>query len=89
MCLHPRTLNFVSTTIRVSDATRDRLAAMAREVDRPMTEVVDEALDALERRRFFDDFKRRYQELRNDEEAWGQIEAERRAEAGALADSSE
>ena len=77
-----------STTIRVSEATHARLAALADEVDRPMTAVVDEALDALERRRFFIAFNERYRDLRGDAEAWGQIEAERRAEAGALADSS-
>jgi len=77
----------VSTTIRVSDATHDRLAALAKEIDRPMTEVVEAALDALERRRFFQALNDRYAELRDDEEAWGQIEAERRVESGALADS--
>ena len=77
-----------STTIRVSEATRARLAALAEEVQQPMTSVVDEALDALERRRFFAALNERYGELRDDDDAWGQIEAERRAEAGALADSS-
>jgi hypothetical protein len=49
--------------------------------------VVDEALDALERQRFFAALNQRYGELRDDDDAWGQIEAERAAEAGVLADS--
>jgi predicted transcriptional regulator len=89
MCLQAGTLQVVtSTTIRVSEATRARLAALADEVQRPMTSVVDEALDALERRRFFTAMNQRYRELRDDDDAWGQIEAERAAEAGSLADST-
>lgn len=53
-----------------------------------MNAVVDQALDALERRRFFDDLTRRYTELRQDERAWSDIEGERAAEAGSLHDIS-
>jgi hypothetical protein len=52
-----------------------------------MSAVVDEALDALERRRFFADFNNRYRQLREDEAAWRDIEAERAVEAGSLRDS--
>lgn len=53
-----------------------------------MNAVVEEALDALERRRFFAAFNSRYRELRQDDEAWDDIEAERAAEAGSLRDTS-
>ncbi|MEX1279627.1 MAG: hypothetical protein AB1Z55_02800 [Acidimicrobiia bacterium] len=53
-----------------------------------MTKVVDDAVDALERQVFFDVFNRRYQELRNDPDAWSEIEGERRAEEGSLGDRS-
>lgn len=76
----------MSTTIRVSEATRDRLAAIATAEDRPMTSVLDDAVDALERRRFFADFNARYRELRADPEAWASIEQERGFEAAALSD---
>jgi predicted transcriptional regulator len=78
----------MSTTIRVSEETRDRFAKLADATGRPMTQLVDEAADALERRVFFDRFAARYEELRADPAAWGQIEAERAIEGGAVRDSS-
>ena len=78
----------VSTTIRVSEATRDRVAALAKSTGRPMTELLEEAVDALERRLFFDELRSRYAELRSDPDAWAQIEAERAAESSSLPDSS-
>lgn len=78
----------MSTTIRVSERTRDRFAELAKETGRPMTVLLDEAADALERRVFFDRFSSRYEELCGDEEAWQSIEAEREAESGALSDRS-
>jgi predicted transcriptional regulator len=78
----------VSTTIRVSEETRDRLAALSESTGRPMTKMLDEAVDALERRVFFDHFNGRYRELRQDAEAMAEIGAERRVEEGALGDTS-
>lgn len=78
----------MSTTIRVPNQTRDRLAALAAATGRPMTAVVDDALDALERRVFFEAFNSRFGELREDEDAWAEVEAERAAEEGALRDKS-
>jgi len=43
----------MSTTIRVSESTRDRFARLADSTGRPMTQLLDEAADALERRLFF------------------------------------
>jgi len=79
----------MSTTIRVSEETRDRLALLAKSTGRPMTKVLDDAVDALERRIFFDRFNQRYQQLRDDSSAWAEIEAERRLEEGAVGDASE
>ena len=78
----------MSTTIRVSEETRDRLASLATSTGRPMTRVLDDAVEALERKVFFDQFNRRYQELRDDSAAWSAIEEERRVEDGALRDDS-
>jgi predicted transcriptional regulator len=78
----------VSTTIRVSEQTRDRFARLADVTGRPMTQLLDEAADALERRVFFDQFAVRYDELRADPAAWGEIEAERAVESGAVGDRS-
>jgi hypothetical protein len=53
-----------------------------------MSQLVDEAADALERRVFFDQLSVRYQALRTDPDAWSEIEAERSVESGALPDRS-
>jgi predicted transcriptional regulator len=78
----------MSTTIRVSKPTRDRFARLAQATGRPMSQLVDEAADALERRVFFDQLSARYELLRADRDVWGEIEAERHIESGALRDRS-
>lgn len=78
----------MSTTIRVSEPTRDRFARLAQATGRPMSQLLDEAADALERRVFFDRLSARYEALRADPDAWSEIEAERDAESGALRDRS-
>jgi len=42
-----------------------------------MSQLVDEAVDALERRVFFDQLSSRYDVLRADPNAWSEIQAER------------
>ncbi len=78
----------MSTTIRVSEETRSRFAELAKATGRPMTELLDEAVDALERRVFFDRFAARYAELRQDPDTWREIEAERAEESSSLSDRS-
>jgi predicted transcriptional regulator len=78
----------VTTTIRVSEPTRDRFAKLARATGRPMSQLVDEAADALERRVFFDQLSAGYEVLRADTDAWSAIQAERDTESGALRDNS-
>jgi predicted transcriptional regulator len=78
----------VSTTIRVSEETRDRFAKLADATGRPMTQLLDEAADALERRVFFDQFTSRYEALHADPPTWAEIEAERALESGAVRDHS-
>jgi len=53
-----------------------------------MTQLVEEAVDALERRVFFDQLSVRYEDLREDANAWAEIEGERRTESGVLGDRS-
>ena len=78
----------MSTTIRVSEATRDRFARLAMTTGRPMTQLLDDAVDALERRVFFERLTSRYDELRNDPEMWSALEAERATESGSVGDRS-
>ena len=49
-----------------------------------MTQLIDDAADALERRLFFDQLSSRYEALRADPPAWREIESERDLESGAL-----
>ena len=53
-----------------------------------MSQLVDEAADALERRVFFDQLAAGYELLRADSDAWDGIQAERAAESDALRDRS-
>ena len=78
----------MSTTIRVSDATRDRFAALAKTTGKPMTDLLDQAVSALERDLFFSSLERRYEALRDDDPAWMEIAAERGLEANVLRDTS-
>ena len=78
----------MSTTIRVSVSTRDRFARLAETTGRPMTQLLDDAADALERRVFFEQLVTRYGELREDAVEWSSIEEERSVEAGATGDGS-
>ncbi len=78
----------MSTTIRVSEQTRDRFAKLADATGRPMTQLLDEAVDALERRIFFDQLSAGFDALRDDADAWTEVEAERGIESGALRDRS-
>ena len=78
----------MSTTIRVNEKTRLRFAELAKATGRPMTELLEEAADALERRLFFDEFAARYEELRRDPEVWAEIETERAGESPSLGDRS-
>lgn len=77
-----------TTTIRVSEPTRERFAELARKTGRPMSQLVEEAADALERRVFFDQMTAGYESLRADPTGWSEIEAERTLEAGTLGDRS-
>jgi predicted transcriptional regulator len=78
----------MSTTIRVNEQTRDRFARLADATGRPMSQLVDEAAEALERRLFFEELSSSFETLRADPTAWAEIEAERAIESGALADRS-
>lgn len=53
-----------------------------------MSQLLDDAADALERRLFFDQLSARYEVLRADPDAWSEIEAERSLESGTLGDGS-
>ena len=66
-----------STTIRVSEKTRDTLHALARDVGVPMAEVVEQAIEAYRRQRILDTANAQYAALRADSEAWAEVQTER------------
>lgn len=78
----------MSTTLRVNEMTRDRFAELARATGRPMSQLLDEAADALERRLFFDELNGGYEALRADPDAWSEVQAERAAESRSLRDAA-
>ena len=55
-------------TIRVDDRTHGLIRDLAG--DRPMNEVIREAVEDLRRKRFFDRFNAAYEALRGDPAAW-------------------
>ena len=78
----------MSTTMRVSERTRDRFARLADATGRSMSQLVDEAADALERRVFFDQLSARYEALHADPAAWDEITVERDVESASVRDRS-
>jgi len=78
----------MSTTIRVEDATKRRVRALAEATGMRMQAVVEEAVAEYERKVFWERTNARYAELRDDGEEWGRVLDERDGEAGALPDGS-
>ena len=76
----------MSTTIRVSEATRQRVAEIAAATGRQMQTVVDDAVAAYQRTVFWDAFESGYDELARDPEQWASVTAERATEEQALSD---
>jgi len=66
-----------TSTIRVPARTYDRLKGLARAAGKPMSAVLEEAVESYEADRFFRDADAAYQRLRADAEAWEQELAER------------
>lgn len=67
-----------TTTIRVSRQTHKKLNELARASGRSAQEVVDAALELYRRERMLYATNEAYATLREQPEAWGALEAERR-----------
>lgn len=74
------------TTVRISDSTREMLREMARTEGRPMQALLQEAVEALRRKRFLEGVNAAYASLRGDAKAWAAFEKERRTWDGTLLD---
>ncbi|MBA8825396.1 putative transcriptional regulator [Saccharopolyspora lacisalsi] len=67
----------MTTTIKVPDELRNRLAQRAQERHVSQADVIAEALEALERREFWAAVDAGYERLRQDPEAWSDYVNER------------
>lgn len=76
----------MSTTVRVSDQTHERLVTLAGATGRRIHAIVDDAVAAYEANVFWEAFHAGYERLAEDSEQWAEVQAERTGEAPALAD---
>jgi predicted transcriptional regulator len=76
----------MSTTVRVSEETRRRAAALAKATGRQLQQVIEDAVTAYERDLFWQQLTEGYEALAEDAPAWAEVQCERAAESGALAD---
>ena len=79
----------MSTTIRVSEKTRDTVHDLARNVGVPMAAIVEQAIEQYRRQHILDAANAHYASLRADPEAWAEVEAERAIWDVTLADGLE
>lgn len=79
----------MSTTLRVSEETRDTVRELARQAGEPASEIVAKAIEAYRRKLILDMANEAYARLRADPEAWREEEAERRLWEATLADGLE
>jgi len=78
-----------TNTIRVPARTYDRLKVLAHAEGKPMSVVLDEAVERLEADRFFREMDAAYRALRADPTAWQEELAERAVWDATLMDGLE
>ena len=79
----------MTTTVRVSDQTRARVAALAAATGHKMTQVLDDAIAEYERKVFWDGFDASWASIERDAATDAEVQRERENEAGALRDGLE
>jgi hypothetical protein len=78
-----------SGTVRVKEATRATLAQLSRETNRPMQDLLAEAVEVYRRDRILALTNEAYAALREDSEPWAEEQEERAAWDATLADGVE
>lgn len=76
----------MTTTVRISDETHQRLVTLAASTGRRLHTIVEEAVAAYETNAFWSSFNNGYDSLAGDSPQWEEIMAERAGEASALVD---
>jgi hypothetical protein len=75
-----------STTVRISDDTRELLGELATQEGVTMQAILDKALEMYRRQRFLDAVNDAYAALHQDPDAWQGLQQERAAWDATLAD---
>ncbi|HZC72695.1 MAG TPA: hypothetical protein VE442_18500 [Jatrophihabitans sp.] len=76
----------MTTTVRVSDETHARLAALSAATGKRMQTIVEAAVAAYERDQFWAAFDAGYDALASDSEQWAGLLAERESESRSMTD---
>jgi predicted CopG family antitoxin len=75
-----------SDTVRIKPETHAKLKDMAKSMGQSMPDVLDEAVEALRRKRFWEETNRVYAALRKDPKAWKAMLEERKEWEATLGD---
>lgn len=67
----------LSTTVRISEASRKALGELAAREGQPMQTVLEKAIELYRRQRFLEEVNTAFEKLRQDPEAWAAVEQER------------
>lgn len=78
-----------STTVRLSTEAHGKLAALAEECERPMSDLLAEMIERERRRVFLEGLNEDYARLRADPAEWAEYRAEIASLDGALMDGLE
>ncbi len=76
------------TTVRIREETREKLRELVEQTGQQLQDIIANAVDAYQRHQLLHGTNRAYAALRNDEEAWRELQAEREEWDVALADTS-
>lgn len=78
-----------STTVRISERTRDIIRQLTARTGESMREVLEKAVENYRRQRFLEEANRAYAALKNNPKAWKEELEERRAWDATLVDGLE
>jgi predicted transcriptional regulator len=76
----------MAANVRIQPETHTKLRLLANEARKSMPEILEQAIDDLYRKRFFEECNRAYARLRSDPKAWQEELEERRLWDATLAD---
>jgi len=79
----------LSTTVRISEASRKVLGELATREGQPMQTVLEKAIELYRRQRFLEEVNVAFEKLHQDPEAWGGLLQERAQWEATLAEGLE